>query len=349
MKRRKLLIATTNEGKLSQIVKTLGALPFSFISINDIDISINPPDEDASTLEGNAIIKARAYGKATGLLTLADDTGLFIDALDGWPGIYAGRVAATSDEQCALALKKMENISDEERGAEFRSVVALYDPDDDTVFLSNGKMCGEIAYDIAKMGPHSHGFNRVFHLPEVNRRFSSMEHHELKKIKQHRELALNQTKYYLQNQYGGKHLVVPIAIIVRDGKILMNKRNDPHNPEFHEVWEFPGGTVELGEDIFENVVRECKEETGYDIEPLEQLPTIRVKTLEIKDFIVQVYLVPVVCKLVGGDGVFSDDEVLEMQWYTPEEIPSLKLFPGDGHLITEYKPMISDIIKKYNL
>ena len=129
----------------------------------------------------------------------------------------------------------------------------------------------------------------------------------------------------------------------------MNKRNDPHNPQFHGVWEFPGGTVEMGETIFENVVRECKEETGFDVKVLEQLPTIRVKTRHIEKFSYQIYLVPVIAKIVGGDGVFSDDEVLEMRWYTPEEIPSLHLFPDDGNMVTEYLPMINDAISRNSL
>jgi len=57
----------------------------------------------------------------------------------------------------------------------------------------------------------------------------------------------------------------------------------------------------------------------------------------------------VLCKVVGGEGVFSDDEVLEMKWYTPEEIPSLKLFPDDGNMVTEYLELIQEGIKRNDL
>jgi len=356
MKRQSLLIATTNKGKQAQIKHTLGSSPLKLIFLDDLEKKMPAPDEDADTLEGNAILKAKAYGDAMKMLTLAEDTGLFIDALNGWPGVYSARVADISDDQCTLTLEKMKDVPQGQRGATFKSVVAVYDPTDNSIFLSTGEKRGEIATDIAEVTDvhkksigHTFGYNRIFHHTDIDKRASELTYQEREENKHHRSVALHNVKYFLQNQYGGKHFVVPVAMIIRDGKILMNKRNDPHNPQFHEVWEFPGGTVEIGENIFENVVRECKEETGYDVEILEQLPFIRVKTRHIERFSYQIYLIPILCKVIGGDGVFSDDEVLEMKWYTPEEIPSLKLFPDDENMVSEFLGMIHDAISKNNL
>ena len=356
MKRQTLLIATTNKGKQAQIKQTLGSSAFTLVFLDDLDTKIPAPEESADTLEGNAIIKAKAYGDASGMLTLAEDTGLFITALGGWPGVKSARVAQTSDELCLLALEKMKEIPQKDRGAYFKSVVAVYDPKEKSIFLGTGEKHGEIATDIVEVTETQKqsigqifGYNRIFIYTDIQKRASEMSGQEREEHKHHRSVALHQAKHFLQNQYGGKHFVVPIAIIVRDGKILMNKRNDPHNPQFHGVWEFPGGTVEIGENIEENVVRESKEETGYDVETLEQLPFIRVKTRHIERFSYQIYLVPILCKVVGGDGIFSEEEVLEMQWYSPEEIPSLTLFPDDGNMVSEYLEMIQDAISRNGL
>jgi len=349
MKRRKLLIATTNEGKIREISHFLKSLPFHLVTLQELGMDIDEPEETGETLQDNAILKAIYYGEKADMLTLADDGGLFIDALDGWPGVKSARsFEGTSVLEDDSMLQALEEVPDDNRRAEFRLVTAIYDPADNTVFTAAGSDVGEVLKTPASNGNVKWGYNNVFYSPALGKTYGEMTIAE-KNGMSHRGKSLSQIKYYLQNQYGGKHFVVPIAIVVRDGKILMNKRNDPHNPQFHGVWEFPGGSVEIGESVEQNVVRECKEETGYDVDVVEQLPFVRVKTRHIEKFSYQIYLVPVVCKITGGDGVFSDDEVLEMQWYSPEEIPSLKLFPDDGNMVTEYLEMIQDAISRNGL
>src|SRR3989339_125931 len=349
MKRRKLLIATTNEGKIGEITHFLKSLPFHLVTLKDLNQEIEEPEETGATLQDNAILKATYYGEKANMLTLADDGGLFIDALDGWPGVKSARAFnGTSVLEDDDMLKALEEVPEENRKAEFKLVTAIYDPQDKTVFTAEGADSGSVLKAPVKNEVVKWGYNNVFYSDALGKTYGEMPIAE-KNGSSHRGKSLGQIKYFLQNQYGGKPFVVPVAIIIRDGKILMNKRNDPHNPQFHGVWEFPGGTVEMGETIFENVVRECKEETGFDVKVLEQLPTIRVKTRHIEKFSYQIYLVPVIAKIVGGDGVFSDDEVLEMRWYTPEEIPSLHLFPDDGNMVTEYLPMINDAISRNSL
>ncbi|PIR75283.1 MAG: hypothetical protein CO030_03885 [Candidatus Magasanikbacteria bacterium CG_4_9_14_0_2_um_filter_42_11] len=349
MKRRKLLIATTNPGKISEITHFLKSLPFHLVLLKDLDMHIEEPKETGETLQDNAILKAMYYAEKTNMLTLADDGGLFIDALDGWPGVKSARsFHGTSVLEDDAMLKALEEVPDDNRSAEFHLVTAIYDPSEKTVFTASGIDTGEVLKKPMTTGNVKWGYNNVFYSQALGKTYGEMSIAEKNGIS-HRGKSLSQIKYFLQNQYGGKHFVVPIAIVVRDGKILMNKRNDPHNPQFHEVWEFPGGSVEIGESVEQNVVRECKEETGYDVEVIEQLPFVRVKTRHIEKFSYQIYLIPVVCKITGGDGVFSDDEVLEMRWYSPEEIPSLKLFPDDGNMVSEYLEMIKDAISRNDL
>lgn len=160
------------------------------------------------------------------------------------------------------------------------------------------------------------------------------------------ESGLNKVKYFLQNQFSGKHVVVPFGVIIQEGKVLMGKRNDPYNPEFHGVWEFPGGCVEIGESVEENIVREIKEEMGYTVEIIGQLPFVWPKARVTETYSYQVYLIPVVCRIVGGDGKHSDHEMQEVQWHAPDDIAGLRLFPGDEGLIQKITPMIKEIIEK---
>src|SRR5215472_3419450 len=87
-----LLIATGNQGKVKEIRDMLSGLPFTIIGINSFP-AIPEPEETGNTFEANALIKADYYHAKTGLLTVADDSGLCVDALDGLPGVYSARYA----------------------------------------------------------------------------------------------------------------------------------------------------------------------------------------------------------------------------------------------------------------
>ena len=82
----------------------------------------------------------------------------------------------------------------------------------------------------------------------------------------------------------------------------MALRNDPHRPKFHKTWEFPGGGVDWGETPEGAIVRETKEETGYEVEIVKTLQRIFTKTEVASTYRYQVFLVPYVCRIIGGGG-----------------------------------------------
>ena len=155
MTRRTVVAATANPAKLAEIGDILGAA---------IDLLPRPADipdvvEDAPTLEGNALLKARAIHAATGSPALADDTGLEVDALDGAPGVRSARFAgeqATDADNVALLLERLDGVDG--RTARFRTVAALVDHDGERTW--SGTCEGAIA--TAPRGAGGFGYDPVF-------------------------------------------------------------------------------------------------------------------------------------------------------------------------------------------
>ena len=345
----KLLVATTNPGKFTEICHGFSTLPFiECVSLKDVGADITEPNEDDQTLEGNALLKARYYAEKTGMVTLADDAGLYIDALNGWPGVVSARIAKTDKDRRDAVLEKLVGVPRERRTAVFRDALALCDQAQKTYFVSIGEALGEILEKETDEARAGFGYDPIFYVPDAGKTYAEMTVIEKNGIS-HRGKALIKIKYHLHNAYGGRHIVVPLALIVKSGKILMNKRNDPHVPEFHGVWEFQGGSVEYGETIEENVRREAKEESGYEVEVAEYLPTIEVKNRQYNDMRIQLYLVPIVCRIIGGDGKYNDQEVLEAKWYALDDVPNLNLFPGDGEMYAKFLPRLKEIVRHYGL
>ena len=158
---RDLVIATGNAGKLAEIKHELAGLPFTILGLKDVFTEAIDIEEPGETLEGNAIIKAMTIGKRTGKLTIADDTGIEVDALDGEPGVRSARyIEGTDEDRYRFLLQKMEGISEERRGAQFRAVIAIYDPErGDTVRLAQGVARGKIAREPV---PGGHGYDPIF-------------------------------------------------------------------------------------------------------------------------------------------------------------------------------------------
>src|SRR5712692_4661664 len=127
---RALLLATTNHHKLAEYRTIFSDLPFRLLSLNDIQLDIDV-EETGTTFAENAELKARAYAKVSGMLSLADDSGLEIDALGGAPGVYSARFAGEGtsyDERFRLLLRQLEDVPMEKRTARFRCVIALAEP-----------------------------------------------------------------------------------------------------------------------------------------------------------------------------------------------------------------------------
>ncbi|PIR82272.1 non-canonical purine NTP pyrophosphatase, RdgB/HAM1 family [Candidatus Kaiserbacteria bacterium CG10_big_fil_rev_8_21_14_0_10_59_10] len=159
---RELLIATHNTGKISEFEAGLKDTPFTLRTMRDTDID---PDfrveEVGQTFEGNALIKALVCGKKSGMLAIADDSGLEIDALDGEPGVRSARYAPGTDkDRCGHVLAKMRGVPDEGRGAQFRCVLALYEPGREKIRIAEGVCRGRITHEAR--GEKGFGYDPIF-------------------------------------------------------------------------------------------------------------------------------------------------------------------------------------------
>jgi XTP/dITP diphosphohydrolase len=167
-----VVLATSNEGKLVELRSLFGDLPLALLGLHAVVGEKPAVTEYGSTLEENAIIKARAACAATGLYALADDSGLEVDALGGRPGVRSARFAherATDAENNAALLRELEEVDDGERRARFRCVLALASPwDPEHVELAEGTCQGVIAR--APRGSGGFGYDPLFIVPELGGR-----------------------------------------------------------------------------------------------------------------------------------------------------------------------------------
>ena len=157
-----LLIASNNPDKIAEIRSLLGGLKLEIYSLTDFP-ELPPTVEDQPTIQGNAMKKALEAAQATGMLCLADDTGFFIDALDGAPGVFAARFAGEGCSYKDNRDKVLEALQDkDQRTAEFRTCCALAAPDG-IAALTEGVMPGSIAYE--ELGENGFGYDSIF-LPQ---------------------------------------------------------------------------------------------------------------------------------------------------------------------------------------
>jgi XTP/dITP diphosphohydrolase len=168
-----IVLATSNDGKVSELRALLGDLPLQIVSTADVLGEALALSEDGETFEANATQKARAVCRATRLLSLADDSGLEVDALGGRPGVRSARFAherATDAENNAALLRAMEEAErDSERSARFRCVLALASPWwDEEVKIAEGRVDGSIARD--PRGSGGFGYDPLFLAAEADGR-----------------------------------------------------------------------------------------------------------------------------------------------------------------------------------
>lgn len=162
---RTFVLATANPDKAREIEEILGPVGVTLLPRpNEV------PDvvEDGETLEDNALLKARALVTATGRAAIADDTGLFVDALGGAPGVYSARYAgenATYADNCAKMLRELEGVAESDRTARFRTVAAVAYPDG-SWFVIDGEVEGTIA--LVPSGDNGFGYDPIFR-PESGR------------------------------------------------------------------------------------------------------------------------------------------------------------------------------------
>jgi XTP/dITP diphosphohydrolase len=160
----RLLIATNNAGKVSEFRDLLEGCGWELVTPAELALDLTV-DESGQSYRENATRKAVQYARASGLVALADDSGLEVDALGGRPGIFSARYAGpnrTDEERVQALLSELRDVPDEQRSARFRAVIAIADPDG-RVETAEGVVEGRIAH--APRGANGFGYDPVFVLP----------------------------------------------------------------------------------------------------------------------------------------------------------------------------------------
>jgi XTP/dITP diphosphohydrolase len=177
----KLLIATHNHGKLREYAALLDSLPLTLLIPDDLGLDLDVV-ESGDTYADNARLKAVAYAQASGLLALADDSGLEVDALDGAPGVRSARYALGDDADRVTALLSAldaAGVPAEDRAARFRCVIVLAAPDGRT-WETEGTCEGRIVD--ASRGSGGFGYDPVFYLPDHARTMAELPPEEKNRI-----------------------------------------------------------------------------------------------------------------------------------------------------------------------
>jgi XTP/dITP diphosphohydrolase len=156
-----LLIATGNPHKVEEYRALLGDLPFELVSLADVGIT-EEVEETGATFHDNARLKAEGYSRLSGLLTLADDSGLEIAALNGAPGVHSARYGGvTGAAQLALVLRQLQGVPFHDRMARFICVIAIAGPELPVQFVE-GATPGVI--DFAAKGSYGFGYDPIFYV-----------------------------------------------------------------------------------------------------------------------------------------------------------------------------------------
>ena len=163
--KKRIIFATGNEGKMRQLRMILGDLGAEILSLKEAGIQAEA-EENGTTFEENAVIKAKEIMEKTGALVLADDSGLEVDALNGEPGIYSARYMGHETSyhiKNKNLIERLEGKTGEERSARFVCAIAACFPDG-RVLTTRGTMEGQIGYE--EKGENGFGYDPIFYLPE---------------------------------------------------------------------------------------------------------------------------------------------------------------------------------------
>ena len=189
-----LVFATNNSHKLEEVRAILGDCR-SILSLDDIGCREDIP-ETASTLEGNALLKARFVNRQYGYDCFADDTGLEVKALDNAPGVYSARYAGDSKDPAANRKKLLRELEDKaDRSARFRTVVALIQKGEE--YLFEGVIEGKIIRE--ERGTAGFGYDSLFVPQAYTKTFAELGT-EVKNIISHRAKAVNRLKHFLDEE-----------------------------------------------------------------------------------------------------------------------------------------------------
>jgi XTP/dITP diphosphohydrolase len=190
-----LLLASQNPGKLNEMRLLVEGLPFRVLGPRDIGIH-DAPDETGRSFLENATIKALAYARLSGRLTVADDSGLSVDALDGAPGLYSSRFGgegASDRDRNLLLLEKLRGQPIERRGARFTSAVVVA-RGAELLFEAQESVDGFIAEDAR--GESGFGYDPLFFYPPFGRTFGEVRREEKDRVS-HRGKAFARLREFL--------------------------------------------------------------------------------------------------------------------------------------------------------
>ncbi|OGX04272.1 MAG: non-canonical purine NTP pyrophosphatase, RdgB/HAM1 family [Omnitrophica bacterium RIFCSPLOWO2_12_FULL_50_11] len=193
---RRLLMASTNQKKLKELQDLLADVPFELLSLRDFP-GVKDVVEDRNTFLENARKKALSFARQTGCLTLADDSGLTVDCLDGAPGVYSARYAGPEKNDlrnCEKLLKALEGVPNGKRGAAFQCAIALASPEQ--VFATvEEDVRGRVAHQMKGRG--GFGYDPLFFYPEFGKTFAEIPSSQ-KHLVSHRGKALRKVKEILK-------------------------------------------------------------------------------------------------------------------------------------------------------
>jgi XTP/dITP diphosphohydrolase len=186
-----LLVATTNQGKFAEVQAFLSKLPLRIISLSSL-ADAPPVVEDGVTFEQNALKKARTLARFSGFITVADDSGIEVDALGGAPGIYSARycgVEGDDDANNQKLLRELANVPDEKRTGRFVCALALCAPDADSLREWTVRESCEGRITFVLRGSNGFGYDPLFFFPPFGKTFGEIDR-ETKATVSHRGKAL---------------------------------------------------------------------------------------------------------------------------------------------------------------
>lgn len=191
---KKVVIATNNQGKLKELKEILAE--YELLTLKDVNCKIEV-EEDQETFEGNSKKKAKEISKVTGKPAIADDSGLCIEAFQGWPGVYTARFLgekASQEERNQAILEKMKNLKGKQRKAKVVCVITYCE--NGKCILAKGEIEGKIA--IEPRGENGFGFDSIFEL-DNGKTYAQLSERE-KNTMSHRKRAIENLKKQLTSQ-----------------------------------------------------------------------------------------------------------------------------------------------------
>lgn len=195
----KILIATQNQHKLEEYRRLFADADIDFVGLTDVGLGDMEVDETGTTFEENATLKVKAYADEANLWTMADDSGLCVDAMDGAPGIYSARYGGADLDHAGKRKKmlaELADVPDEERGAQFVCVIAIAKPNVEGVKLIRGECLGKITYEEYDEG-NGFGYDPIFQPDGYDKTFGQMPA-EIKNGLSHRAIAAEKALPILQ-------------------------------------------------------------------------------------------------------------------------------------------------------